>query len=194
VPSLVVYTWPYAVLFWVIFVWAFAPELRIVSSRQAPATSHDAHSKRLIVVGEALAIIAAFAIASHVPAATLAHRVPWFWAGVSAMVGGSVLRRHCWRMLGSSFTGSVIVRPAQVVVERGAYRYIRHPSYTAAIILFLGIGLALANWISLVVLAAVVSIVYGYRVAVEERALMTVVGEPYRHYMRRTKRFVPYLF
>ncbi len=97
-------------------------------------------------------------------------------------------------MLGSSFTGAVIVKADQAVVERGAYRYIRHPSYSAGAILFFGIGLALANWISLAVLLGGVSIVYGYRVGVEERALVAVLGDPYRRYMSRTKRFVPFLF
>lgn len=36
--------------------------------------------------------------------------------------------------------------------------------------------------------------VYGYRVIVEERALETTIGDPYRGYMRRTTRFVPFLF
>jgi protein-S-isoprenylcysteine O-methyltransferase Ste14 len=88
----------------------------------------------------------------------------------------------------------VIVRPDQVVVDRGAYRYVRHPSYTAGALLFCGIGLALANWISLLVLMVTVVGVYGYRVIVEERALETTIGAPYRSYIRRTKRFVPFLF
>ncbi len=65
-------------------------------------------------------------------------------------------------------------------------------AYTA--MLYLGIGLALANWISLVVLMGAVSIVYGYRVGVEERALLATIGDSYRRYMSRTKRFVPFLF
>ena len=70
----------------------------------------------------------------------------------------------------------------------------RHPSYTAGAILFFGIGLALANSISLVVLMGAVAIVYGYRVGVEERALLETIGELYRSYMGRTKRFVPFVF
>jgi protein-S-isoprenylcysteine O-methyltransferase Ste14 len=97
-------------------------------------------------------------------------------------------------MLGRSFTGAVIVRTDQTVVQRGAYRYVRHPSYTAGMIMFLGIGLAIGNWISIAVLIAAVVIVYGYRVAVEERALVAVIGDPYRTYMTRTKRFVPFVF
>jgi protein-S-isoprenylcysteine O-methyltransferase Ste14 len=193
--TLLVYTWPYALVFWGVFLWAFAPEFRIVSRRREPsATPQDAHSKRIIAVGQGLAAFAAFTIAVRVPSAALTHRVWWFWAGLGAIVAGSLLRRHCWRMLGASFTGAVIVNPDQTVVDRGAYRYVRHPSYTAGAIMFLGIGLALANGISLAVLLGAVAIVYGYRVGVEERALVAVIGDPYRRYMTRTKRFVPFLF
>ncbi len=97
-------------------------------------------------------------------------------------------------MLGASFTGAVIVTPDQMVVDRGAYHYVRHPSYTAGAILFFGIALALGNWISMVVVMGAVAVVYAYRVGVEERALATTIGEPYRRYMSRTKRFVPFLF
>lgn len=193
--QLVVYTWPYGLFFWAVFFWAFAPEFRLISRRQEPSTtSQDANSKRIIGVGQGLATFAAFAIAATVPSATLTPPLWFFWAGLGAMVGGSLLRRHCRRMLGTSFTGAVIVKPGQTVVERGAYRYVRHPSYTAGAIMFLGIGLALANWLSQAVLVGAVSIVYAYRVDVEERALVTVIGDPYRRYMRRTKRFVPLLF
>jgi protein-S-isoprenylcysteine O-methyltransferase Ste14 len=192
---LAVYTWPYALVFWVVFFWAFAPEFRLISRQQEPSTTpQDANSKRVIAVGQGLAAFAAFGIAATVPSATLAHPLSSFWVGVSAIIGGSLLRRHCRRMLGPSFTGAVIVKPDQTVVERGAYRYVRHPSYTAGAIMFMGIGLALANWISLAVLVCAVSFVYAYRVDVEERALVSVIGDPYRRYMNRTKRFVPLLF
>ncbi len=194
-PRLVIFTWPNALFFWVVFFWAFAPEFRIISRRREPSTTpQDANSKLLIAASQGLAIVAAFTIASAVPSAALPHRVWLFWIGLSAIIGGSLLRRHCWRMLGPSFTGAVIVKPDQAVVDRGAYRYVRHPSYTAGAIMFLGIGLALANWISLAVLFGAVSIGYGYRVHVEERALLAVIGDPYRRYLSRTKRFVPFLF
>jgi protein-S-isoprenylcysteine O-methyltransferase Ste14 len=190
-----VFSWPYGLLFLAVLFWAFAPEFRIISRSTEPLTSpQDAGSKRLIAVGQGVAALAAFLIAATVPSASLPHRFSLFWAGLAAIIGGSLLRRHCWRMLGASFTGTVIVRPDQVVVDRGAYHYVRHPSYTAGAILFVGIGLALANWISLLVLTAAVSAVYGYRVGIEERALLATIGDSYRRYMSRTKRFVPFLF
>jgi protein-S-isoprenylcysteine O-methyltransferase Ste14 len=194
-PRLLIYTWPYALFFWTVFVWAFFPEFRIISRQKEPYTSpQDRNSKALIAFGQGIAIFAAFSIAASVPWATVPHRVWSFCAGVATIIVGSVLRRHCWRMLGKSFTGAVIVRTDQAVVQHGAYRYVRHPSYTAGMIMFLGIGLALGNWISIAVLVTAVVIVYGYRVAVEERALAAVIGDPYRQYMTRTTRFVPFLF
>jgi len=40
---------------------------------------------------------------------------------------------------------------------------------------------------------ATMIVVYGYRVAVEERALVATLGDAYREYMRRTKRFIPFV-
>jgi protein-S-isoprenylcysteine O-methyltransferase Ste14 len=193
---LLVFTWPYALIFWIVFFWAFAPEFAIVRGRpqERSETAQDANSKRLIMNGQFLATFAAFWIAGGVPIAALPHPVWLFWAGIGAMVAGSLLRRHCWKMLGDSFTGAVIVKSDQAVVDRGAYRYIRHPSYTGGAILFLGIGLVLANWISIAVLLLSIAIVYSYRVRIEEAALASVIGEPYRAYMMRTKRFVPFFF
>ena len=175
---LLVFTWPYTLCFWAVFIAAFGPESRVVSGKREPATTpHDAFSKPLIVVGQGVAIFAAFAIAIAVPSAALPHRVRLFWLGLIAIAGGSLLRRHCFRMLGSSFTGAVVVTPEQ-----------------AGAIMFAGTGLVLGNWIGIAVLMIVVAIAYGYRVRVEERALAEVIGEPYRRYMRRTKRFVPFAF
>lgn len=136
----------------------------------------------------------AFALATLAPAGAIPHPVLFFWIGVAALLAGSLFRFHCRRMLGSRFTGAVIVSAGHEIIERGAYRYVRHPSYTGALVMFFGIGLALGNWISLAILVALVAISFLYRVNVEERALVAVVGDPYRAYVQRTKRFVPFLY
>lgn len=89
------------------------------------------------------------------------------------------------------FTAVVIVVPGQQVVERGAYRWVRHPSYSAGALLFAGMTLALGNWVSVAIALTAAVLTYSYRVRVEERALLETLGEPYRAYMRRTKRFIP---
>jgi len=198
VPPLV-FVWPYAVVFWAVFLWAFLPEQRIVrraSSSPEARGAQDAGSLRLIVVGQWLALVVAFASPRIAPAFSFrSHgRVVAFWTGVAMMVAGSLLRRHCFRVLGEWFTGAVTARAGQPVVTAGAYRWVRHPSYTAGATMLLGIAVALANWLAIATVATAIALVYGYRVVVEERALAESLGEPYRAYMRRTRRFIPFLF
>ena len=106
---------------------------------------------------------------------------------------GSLLRRYCWRVLGEYFTGDVTAKPDQPVITSGPYRLVRHPSYTAGMMMFIGVGLALGNWVSLALLTIATIATYSYRVAIEERALLETIGEPYRSYMRERKRFIPYI-
>jgi protein-S-isoprenylcysteine O-methyltransferase Ste14 len=120
-------------------------------------------------------------------------QVPLFVVGVLMVFLGSVIRRYCWRTLGQYFTGDVKAKSDQPVIRSGPYRFVRHPSYTAAMIMFVGIGLALGNWVSLVLITIATIAAYGYRVAVEERALLGAIGEPYRAYMKERKRFIPYV-
>jgi protein-S-isoprenylcysteine O-methyltransferase Ste14 len=96
-------------------------------------------------------------------------------------------------MLGSRFTYVVQAAPDQAVVERGAYKYVRHPSYTAGLLLYGGIGLALGNWVSLAFSLIPLALAYGYRIAVEERALVQTIGAPYAAYMKRTHRLIPFV-
>jgi protein-S-isoprenylcysteine O-methyltransferase Ste14 len=101
--------------------------------------------------------------------------------------------RLCFNALGKSFTGTVIVAIDQAIVQHGPYRFVRHPSYTAAFLMFIGIGLALGSWLSLAILFLAHCYLYGRRVAVEERALLDTLGTPYREYMSRTARFIPFV-
>jgi protein-S-isoprenylcysteine O-methyltransferase Ste14 len=88
----------------------------------------------------------------------------------------------------------VRVVQSQPVIERGAYQWIRHPSYLASISVMVGMGLTLANWISIIALGIVPLVIVGYHIHVEERALVETLGAPYHEYMNRTKRLIPFLF
>ena len=109
------------------------------------------------------------------------------------MVLGSLIRRSCWRTLGEYFTGDIQARKGQPVIRTGPYRLVRHPSYMGGILVHIGIGLALCNWLSLAVLTFTAVATYAHRVRIEERVLVETLGEPYRVYMRETRRFIPYV-
>ncbi|MDH3458564.1 MAG: isoprenylcysteine carboxylmethyltransferase family protein [Gemmatimonadota bacterium] len=189
------YVWPYALLFWTVFLWAFWPEFAIVRRAQRTQGASDSKSLQVILLGQSVAFVASFPL-GWVSALQFApaHRAAAFYAGVATLVAGSLLRRHCWRMLGSSFTGDVRAHAGQEVVSRGAYRILRHPSYTAGIMLNTGVGIALGSWASAALLAVASVAVYMYRMAVEERMLLAAIGEPYRQFMRTRKRLIPFVY
>jgi len=76
----------------------------------------------------------------------------------------------------------------------GAYSLLRHPSYSAGILMNIGTGLALGSWASTALLALAAFAVYSYRIAVEERALLRVIGEPYRDFMTKRRRLIPFIY
>lgn len=185
---------PYAIVYWAVFLWAYVPEFFLNSRSRKSSDTQDAGSFLLIMLVQGMAIGGGFAIAFAGRFGVLAHQRFWFAFGLAVMISGRLLRRHCLKMLGQSFTAVVVVRPEQQIVQRGAYRWVRHPSYTAGVLLFSGTMLALANWLSVAIVLATAALVYLYRVRIEERALIQTLGEPYRAYMQQTRRFVPWLF
>jgi len=187
------FSWPYAAPYWALFVWAFAPEFGIIRRARRAQTDSDSKSLQVIVLGQSIANAAAFWMA-FIPSLQSPHRAAMFYGGLAVLVTGSVLRRHCWRMLGTSFTGDVRASADQAIVQRGAYRLLRHPSYTAGILLNAGVGIALGSWASAALMVLGSFVVYQYRMIVEERTLATVGGEPYREFMRTRKRLIPFVY
>ena len=157
------------------------------------AQRRDRGSYALIMVSMFAGIFIAFTVAFGVPAATIAWQQPLvFWTGIVLMLAGAAFRWYAIKVLGRFFTRSVATRAGQYVVDTGPYRLIRHPSYTGAMVTVL--GLAMTNWLSLVLVVLGTLTGYEYRVRVEERALCDGIGRPYRDYMQRTRRFVPYVW
>jgi protein-S-isoprenylcysteine O-methyltransferase Ste14 len=190
------FTWPYSLVFWLVYFWVFIPEIGVIGrARRAPIPREDQGSLRVVLVTTSLAIAAAFVLAFAVPSAAIpTHRVAWFVAGVLTMIAGSLLRRHCFRVLGAFFTGAVMIQTGHRVVDVGAYRWVRHPSYTAGLLLLCGIALALGNWLSVVVVAILGLFAYTYRARIEEQALLASLGDEYGRFMAARKRFIPFIY
>ncbi|HQT95223.1 MAG: hypothetical protein B7Z61_06505 [Acidobacteria bacterium 37-71-11] len=187
------FRFPEGVAFWVVYVWVFAREFALIrTARRAPAGAQDAGTLRLIMIGQNVALVAATA-ASFLPWLVIRHSLVALVAGTCVLFAGGVARRVCFRTLGEHFTGAVVVKGDQPVIERGPYRWVRHPSYTAGMMVFLGIAIALDSWVSVAILLVVPALIYLRRARVEERAFLETIGEPYRAYMARTKRFIPFV-
>jgi protein-S-isoprenylcysteine O-methyltransferase Ste14 len=116
------------------------------------------------------------------------------WAGVAVALFGIALRGWSVRTLGQYFTYVVKVSSDQQVVETGPYRLIRHPSYAGGLLTGIGIGLSMRYGLAPLLVGGAMLASYLIRIGVEEKALAEGIGEPYRAYMTRTKRLVPFIW
>ena len=188
-----VFAYDEALLFWVAFVWAFIPEIRHSGLLAGdPGNRQDAGTLRLINIASGIALALAF-VASFIPWLTIPFPRLALYAGTALLIAGNLLRRYCFRTLGKYFTATVCVKADQPVIDKGPYRWIRHPGYAAGFIMYLGIGLAFGSGLSLLIFFLMIWLVYSRRISAEEKALLEVIGEPYRLYMEHTKRFIPFV-
>ncbi|RPH25290.1 MAG: isoprenylcysteine carboxylmethyltransferase family protein [Bacteroidales bacterium] len=184
---------PEAIVFWIVFIWVFIPEVRLIRRTvRAPKSPQDASTINTIRYWGQLAFFSSFVV-SFFPWLLLPWQFTFFVFGTCFLIVGGILRRVCFRTLGEYFTGAIIVKKDQTVIDKGPYRWVRHPSYTAGFIVDLGVGFALGSWISVLFLFAMPCFIYARRVRAEEKALLETIGEPYRVYMARTKRFIPFV-
>jgi len=115
-------------------------------------------------------------------------------AGIALLVMAAGLALRTWAIatLGRWFTLRVDLQPTQDLVEDGPYRWMRHPSYTGALLAFVASAVLLHAWVMAVVGPAALYLAFRRRIAYEERIL--AAGLPgYRGYMQRTGGLVPRL-
>jgi protein-S-isoprenylcysteine O-methyltransferase Ste14 len=166
--------------------------IRLRSRMNRGGTKHDRGSFFVIVATSLVGVGSAFVLAQDVRSAGIGvGRWPIFVVGLVLVLLGIALRQWSVLTLGTFFTVQVQVRSDQTVVDTGPYRWVRHPSYTAIVMSFVGIGVALENWLSLVVLLVVPTIGLVIRIGVEEKALLEALGEPYREFSATRERLVP---
>ena len=92
--------------------------------------------------------------------------------------------------MGRNVSPTVITHEDHELVTHGPYRWIRNPLYTAAGLLFTGLGLVAASWF-LIGAAAVAVALVRLRLPKEEAHLEARFGQEYRDYVSRTGRFLP---
>ena len=169
--------------------------IRVSTIRNRAKGSIEWGSLVVVIAGVGIGIGGGVLIAAHLTWAAIPFgRVVLFVVGIVLMVLGIALRAWSVIVLGRNFTVYVQVRDEQPVVDTGPYRLLRHPSYTGLLLVCLGIGLALGNWLALVVIVVVPTVAILVRIRVEERALLAGIGEPYRRFSATRKRLIPWVW
>jgi len=115
---------------------------------------------------------------------------------VGTVIGwlGLLLRWWSFATLGTYFTTVVKTSPDQVVVERGPYRILRHPSYTGLLAAFVGCGLILGNWVGTAACLLLILVGLIYRLLREEHAMIDSLGAAYLAFAKDRARLVPFIW
>lgn len=119
-----------------------------------------------------------------------------FWLkvlGVAVMACGYIIRWSGMWTLKAYFSANVAVQNDQHLVIRGPYRLVRHPGYFGGWLSFVGFGLALGNWLALVLLGVLTIPAFLYRIGVEEDILRQAFPA-YVDYAAGVKKFVPFVW
>ena len=113
---------------------------------------------------------------------------------VGLFAAGLVLRWWAIITLGRFFTVDVTIEQDHELVERGPFRWVRHPSYTGVLVAFIGWALTWRNWAIMAVVLVPIFVAFWRRMNVEEDALRAALGQRYAEYMKRTKRLLPFIY
>jgi protein-S-isoprenylcysteine O-methyltransferase len=112
------------------------------------------------------------------------------WAALAAMIGGLALRTWAVALLGPWFTWNVTVQMGQRLVTQGPYRFIRHPSYTGALVTFVASCVLLRSWVVALLAALTLVLAFQRRIRYEEALLVKTLPR-YQEYISRTYKMFP---
>jgi protein-S-isoprenylcysteine O-methyltransferase Ste14 len=129
-----------------------------------------------------------------------------------SIVGGLV-RLYCYQKLKHLFTFEIGVKKDHKLIKDGLYKYVRHPSYTGAMLMNFGFAASVILWFTHLANEGVIGTVarniafasvgnyplgillfaFG-RMDKEEQMLKKHFGQEYEDYMKSTKRLIPYVY
>jgi protein-S-isoprenylcysteine O-methyltransferase Ste14 len=105
---------------------------------------------------------------------------PWLWSGLALFLGGLVIL-----VLASIWVART---PENRPFTCGIYRFSRHPMYLSMILVYLGVSVASASWVFLLITAATV-LLQRHQMLMEEAHCCNTFGEAYLAYMAVTARW-----
>lgn len=165
----------------------------VITVRPADATFDKAHVKQLL--GHTLPIAVALIGLSYVSRMNGVPLGQLELAIIMAVfVAGSVMRMMAVYQLGAqAFKFDIVFRDQQTLRTVKLYSWIRHPSYTAMMVVILAYALTTHHWLAGGLGLASAWFGFQYRIHHEEKALLEQFGEDYTAYRNKTGMWFPKL-
>lgn len=100
----------------------------------------------------------------------------------------------CWarHILGGNWSSEVQLKEGHELIERGPYRYVRHPIYTGILLALLGTVVLEGEWRALLGLV-IMFVSFWRKLRLEETWLSEHFGPGYADYMHRVKALIPWV-
>ncbi len=142
--------------------------------------------------GAGMSIAIAGSCISIVVRRPLPRHVPAWWGGLALVWLGAGVNRAARRRLGPYYRSQVTVVHDHQVVTAGPYRWVRHPMYSGATLICVGLGITVSSPESALWALPVLALVR--RIQVEESVLRDALGEAYIDFSTDRARLVPGLW
>ncbi len=113
------------------------------------------------------------------------------WLGLALAVAALGLFVWVHQHLGSNFSMTLRIVDRHTLTVTGPYRWVRHPMYTAFVVLHVAAFLMTANWFIGITWMAGLAAVISLRMKREEAMMLETFGQEYEVYMHRTGRLTP---
>jgi len=123
----------------------------------------------------------------------LPHSVVLNAIGLVLTVFGLALAIWARVTLGGNWSGNVTFKENHELIERGPYAYVRHPIYTAMLLMFLGTALALGT-IGGLVGCPILFLSFWIKYRQEEALMIGHFGDRYLAYKQRVSALIPFVF
>ncbi len=163
-------------------------------AKRSERLQNKAADRGTYVIGN-ITLLASLAIAILLGYSRIGIIPNWlFYPGLATYVLGIGFSFWAIFTLGQFYAPIVQVQFGHRVIESGPYRLIRHHIYAGGFLSFFGLGLALQSWASLLVLLVGIGFGYANRIRIEERFLVSELGDDYVEYSKKTKRVIPFIF
>ena len=104
----------------------------------------------------------------------------WFYIGFSLFIPGILILFFA--------TFNFMTTPVNQIIQKGVYRFSRHPMYLATFLICFGSGIATASWI-FILISLILAVCFHYEALVEERYCLNQYKELYKDYMSRVPRW-----
>jgi protein-S-isoprenylcysteine O-methyltransferase Ste14 len=114
------------------------------------------------------------------------------WSGAILCACGLALAIWARLILGRNWSGAVTLKEEHELVQRGPYRFVRHPIYTGLLSMFFGTAVAFGH-LSAFVALPLVFVSFWIKLSQEERLMLKQFPDEYPDYQRRIKSIIPFL-